>query len=111
MMQPKKNPIIAYVPLTSFDIGVIPTKNGLLNLSSQRKFSISPGEILILHGGTAHREISSPGSLCLLYYFELNRQNIMHSVVFKTWSCIYCNERYNSENGKKYHEKKCTKRV
>jgi hypothetical protein len=101
----KNSPFIAYVPLTTFDIGVIPNKIGLPNLSSQRKLSMSQGEILILQGGTAHRELSRTGSLCLLYYFEMNRKNIMHSVIFKTWTCIKCDERFSSENGMKYHEK------
>ena len=102
-----KNVFIAYVPLTTYDIGVIPAKIGILNLSSQRRLKMTEGEILILHGGTAHRELSSPGSICLLYYFELNRQNSMYPVNFKTWACEQCEERFNSENGKKYHEKRC----
>jgi len=103
----QNKPFIAYVPLTCLEIGVIPSKTGVLNLSSQRRLSISQGDILILNGDAPHREMSIPGSICLLYYFEMRRQSIMYNVVFKTWSCIHCGDSFKSENGKKYHEKKC----
>lgn len=97
----KHLPLIVYVPIgtNSFEMGIIPSRAEFeehLKISSQRRLSVKPGEIIVMRGDVPHREVANPGSICLRYCFDMPQPKMI-PVIFKVFSCCQCGKKYNAE--------------
>jgi len=104
-------PLIVYVPIgkISFEMGILPSKTEFeenLKISSQRRLIAKPGEIIVLRGDIAHREVANPGSICLRYRFDISKPKMI-PVIFKVFSCCECGKKYNAGARVSSCEKRC----